>query len=133
LLQDGTVIGWGLSAALGQGTTKTSLSSPDPIVVLRNIKQLHARYVGSIALGEDGSVYTWGQMGGSAFKTIYGEYPTLRKTQGKVVEIGDGKEHIFYKTQEGDLYGVGYNDPYKLDLNKLGSTIDWSGSNIVYK
>jgi alpha-tubulin suppressor-like RCC1 family protein len=133
LLQDGTVIGWGLSTALGQGTTATNLSSPDPVVILRDIRQLHARYVGSIALGEDGSVYTWGQTGGSAFKAIYGEYPTLRNAQGKVVEIGGGKEHIFYKTQEGDLYGVGYNDLYKLDLNKLGSTIDWSGSKIEYK
>jgi alpha-tubulin suppressor-like RCC1 family protein len=133
LLYDGTVIGWGLEASLGQGTTKVSLSSPEPVVILHNVKQLFARYVGSIALQDDGTVYTWGQTGGSAFKMIYGAYATPHfNTAGKVVEIGGGKEHIFYKTVDGSLYGVGYNDLYKLNQNKLGSIIDWPGSKITF-
>jgi len=133
LLNDGTVIGWGLHAAIGQGTTQTSISSPEPVVVLRNVKQLFSRYVGSIALTEDGKVYTWGQTGGSAFKMIYGESPTLRQTVGNVVEVGGGKEHVFYKTDDGKLYGVGYNDLYKLDLSTCcAPTINWPGLQISY-
>ncbi|MDR1451080.1 MAG: hypothetical protein LBI57_01910 [Helicobacteraceae bacterium] len=132
LLGDGRVVGWGLQASLGRGTTKTSLSSPDPVVILDNVKSLFARYVGSIALSNDGIVYTWGQTGGSAFKTIYGETPAPHNVTGTVAEIGGGKEHIFYKTEEGDLFGVGYNDLYKLNLNKAGTTIDWTGSKIGF-
>jgi alpha-tubulin suppressor-like RCC1 family protein len=130
LLDDGRVIGWGVQASLGQGTTKTSLSSPDPIVILDNVKSLFARYVGSVALTNDGTVYTWGQTGGSAFKHIYGESPTAHIVNGVVSDIGGGKEHIFYKTESGDLYGVGYNDLYKLNLNKLGGIVDWEGERV---
>ena len=35
---------------------------------MRNVKQLFSRYVGSIALTNDGKVYTWGQIDGSCFK-----------------------------------------------------------------
>ncbi|MDR2173249.1 MAG: hypothetical protein LBE32_03460 [Burkholderiales bacterium] len=133
LLDDGTVIGWGLHAALGQGTTATSVSSPVPVEILRNVKQLYARYVGSVALTEDGKVFTWGQTGGSAFKMIYGEKPTLRPTVGAVKEIGGGKEHVFYKTEDGALYGVGYNDLYKLNTDKCcAPNIDWPGVSIGY-
>jgi alpha-tubulin suppressor-like RCC1 family protein len=133
LLNDGTVIGWGLEAALGQGTTKTSLSSPEPVVILHNIKQLFARYVGSIALSDDGVIYTWGQTGGSAFKHIYAEFAAPHDVNGEVIEIGGGKEHIFYKTSDGSLYGVGYNDLYKLNLDRLGGIIQWNGEKIGYK
>ncbi|MDR2016301.1 MAG: hypothetical protein LBP90_01650 [Burkholderiales bacterium] len=133
LLDDGTVIGWGLRAALGQGTTLTSISSPVPVEVMRNVKQLYARYVGSIALTNDGEVFTWGQTGGSAFKMIYGERPTLRQTVGSVVEVGGGKEHVFYKTQDGSLYGVGYNDLYKLDLTKCcAPNVNWPGASLSF-
>ncbi|MCL2013244.1 MAG: hypothetical protein FWG75_10725 [Cystobacterineae bacterium] len=133
LLNDGTVIGWGLHAALGQGTTSTALSSPVPVEILRNVTQLYARYVGSIALSEEGKVYTWGQTGGSAFKMIYGERPTLRLTAAPVLEVGGGKEHVFYKTVDGRFFGVGYNDLYKLDTSKCcAPNIDWPGVQIRY-
>ncbi|MDR0250702.1 MAG: hypothetical protein LBI35_05270 [Burkholderiales bacterium] len=133
LLDDGTVIGWGLYAALGQGTTSTSVSSPVPVEILRNVKQLYARYVGSVALTEDGKVFTWGQTGGSAFKMIYGEKPTQRLTAGPVKEVGGGKEHVFYKTEDGALYGVGYNDLYKLNTSKCcAPSINWPGVLITY-
>jgi alpha-tubulin suppressor-like RCC1 family protein len=128
LLKNGRVIGWGLHAALGQGTTKTNISSPEPVLVLTGVKKLFARYVGSFALTEDGKLYTWGQTGGSAFKMIYGASPTLRTPKGKVIEIGGGKEHLFYKTDKKEVYGVGYNDLYKLNTSKLGSIIDWPGA-----
>ncbi|MCL2310094.1 MAG: hypothetical protein FWC42_07445 [Proteobacteria bacterium] len=133
LLDDGAVIGWGLRAALGQGTTATSASSPAPVEILRNVKQLYARYIGSVALTEDGKVFTWGQTGGSAFPMIYGASPTQRLTAGSVKEIGGGKEHVFYKTEDGKLYGVGYNDLYKLNMSKCcAPNVDWPGVQITY-
>ena len=132
LLDDGRVIGWGLHAAIGQGTEKTNISSPEVVVVMKGVKQLFSRYVGSIALTEDGKVYTWGQTGGSAFKMIYGASPTQRQANGVVVEIGGGKEHVFYKTEDGRVYGVGYNDIRKLDISKAGGIIDWPGSLITF-
>ena len=133
LLDNGDVIGWGIQAALGQGVTKTKFSSPEPIHIMSNVKQLFARYVGSIALSNDGDIYTWGQTGGSAFPMIYGAEITLRNnTNGPVVSIGGGKEHIFYRTADGSLYGVGYNDIYKLDQSKpAGPNIDWPGKQII--
>ena len=133
LLNDGTVIGWGLHAALGQGTTSTAVSSPVPVVILRSVRQLHARYVGSIALTWNGEVYTWGQTGGSAFKMIYGASPTRHLTAGPVEEVGGGKEHVFYKTSDGRFFGVGYNDLYKLNTRTCcAPIIDWPGVQINY-
>ncbi len=132
LLNDGQVIGWGLRASLGQGTTKTNISSPEPVVIMSGVKQLFARYVGSVALTDTNEVYTWGQTGGSAFKMIYGEIPTKRETAGEVIEVGGGKEHLFYKTSDNKIYGVGYNDIYKLDSEtSTGKPIDWPGIEIT--
>ena len=132
LLDDGTVIGWGLRASLGQGTKSTANSSPVPVTILTDVKQLYARYVGSVALRGNGEIYTWGQTGGSAFPMIYGAAPALRAmVNGNVTEVGGGKEHLFYKTEEGRLYGVGYNDLYKLDQSKCcAPIIDWPGKEI---
>jgi len=133
LLLDGTVIGWGLHAALGQGTTFTFISSPVPVEILRGVNQLFARYVGSVALTDDGRVFTWGQTGCSAFKMIYGESPTQRATVGIVEEVGGGKEHVFYKTEDGRFFGVGYNDLYKLNTSRCcAPSIDWPGVQINY-
>lgn len=133
LLDDGTVIGWGLHAALGQGTTKTNISSPVPVQVMTGVKQLFARYVGSFALTQDGKLWTWGQTGGSAFPMVYGAAVTQRNNvhPGSVVEIGGGKEHLFYQTENGKVYGVGYNDLYKLNQQKCcGPNVDWPGAEI---
>ena len=132
LLDDGTVIGWGVRASLGQGTTSTASSSPLPVTILTDVKQLYARYVGSIALRSNGEIYTWGQTGGSAFPMVYGAAPTLRAmVHGNVTEVGGGKEHLFYKTEDGKLYGVGYNDLYKLDQSRCcAPIIDWPGKEI---
>lgn len=133
LLDDGTVIGWGLHASLGIGVRKTNISSPEPVVIMKNVKQLFARYVGSFALTHDGEIYTWGQTGGSAFPMIYGDKATLRSnTHGKVVAIGGGKEHLFYRSDDGNLYGVGYNDLYKINQSKCcAPVVDWPGVKIT--
>ncbi|MDR1075865.1 MAG: hypothetical protein LBL59_06095 [Xanthomonadaceae bacterium] len=132
LLNDGRVIGWGLRAAIGWGTTSTSSSSPEPIVVMDNVQKLFARYVGSFALTNSGHLYTWGQSGGSAFQMIYGEAPKLRfQLHGEVADIGGAKENLYYTTTDGKLYGIGYNDLHKLDQSKCcAPNIEWPGSEI---
>jgi alpha-tubulin suppressor-like RCC1 family protein len=133
LLNDGSVIGWGMSAALGIGVSKTSISSPEPVQILENVSQLHVRYVGSVALTNDGRIYTWGQTTGNAFPMIYGNSATERTPHDKpVVAIGGGKEHIFYQTDDGKPYGVGYNDLYKLDQSRCCSpNVNWPGAEIT--
>lgn len=132
LLDDGTVIGWGLHAALGQGTSKTNISSPKPVKILTDVKQLFARYVGSVALTKDGKIYTWGQTGGNAFPMLYGSEVTERIPHNRtVVAVGGGKKHIFYQTEDGKIYGIGYNDLYKLKQTTCcGPNIDWPGNEI---
>ncbi len=127
LLKDGRVIGWGAHAALGIGVRKTNISGPEPVEIMNNVSQLHSRYVGSIALTNNGEIYTWGITAGSAFPMIYGDTATKRAPHEKpVVAVGGGKEHIFYQTDDGKLYGVGYNDLYKLDQSRCcAPTIDW--------
>ncbi len=139
LLDDGRVIGWGLTASLGQSTFRTDLLTKEPIVIMDNVEQLYARFVGSIALTKEttdaegrtvkGRIYTWGQTGGSAFPEIYGPAPSLRNTYNDtILSIGGGKEHVFYETENGDMFGVGYNDLYKIDLNNCCGIINtWPG------
>lgn len=133
LLSDGTVIGWGLRASLGCSSPSTANSSDQPIVIMTGVQQLFARYVGSCALTKDGKIFTWGQTEGSAFKWIYGNVPTLHNTvSSPITRIGGGKEHLFYETEDGRLYGVGYNDLYKLNQKQLGAPyIQWPGSEIT--
>ncbi|MDR1075300.1 MAG: hypothetical protein LBL59_03070 [Xanthomonadaceae bacterium] len=131
LLADGRVLGWGLSASIGMGTHSTASSSPMPRVIMDNVRQLFARYVGSFALTNGGNLYTWGQTGGSAFSMVYGESPTLRQPVSAVSTIGGGKEHLFYETEDGKLFGVGYNDLYKLNQAKCcAPSIGWPGQEI---
>ncbi|MDR2871740.1 MAG: hypothetical protein LBV45_04335 [Xanthomonadaceae bacterium] len=134
LLYDGRVIGWGLRAGIGVGTTATSISSPEPVEIMRNVKQLFARYVGSFALTHDDHLFTWGQTGGSAFPMVYGAAPHLRfQLRGKPIAVGGGKEHLFYQTEDGKIWGIGYNDLHKLDMSKCcAPNIDWPGTQIVF-
>lgn len=134
LLDDGTVIGWGLKAALGVGISSTSKSDAKPIVIMAGVQQLFARYVGSFALTQDGKLYTWGQTAGSAFKMIYGDTITLRQgVNSPISRIGGSKESLYYETTDGKLYGVGYNDLYKLNQQVLGApNVQWPGCEIIF-
>lgn len=134
LLNDGSVIGWGVHASLGQGMLDTDVSSPEPVQVFNNVKQLYARYIGSIALTNDGKIYTWGQTKGSSFQMIYGASPTLRTPYNNepVVAVGGGKENVYYQTANGAMYGVGYNDLYKIDQTTCcAPNVDWPGKGII--
>ncbi|MDR2871106.1 MAG: hypothetical protein LBV45_00960 [Xanthomonadaceae bacterium] len=134
LLDDGRVIGWGVRTGLGVGQHSTTLSSPQVVVVMDQVEKLFSRYVGSVALTKDGYVHTWGQCGCTELPMIYGYYPTLRyqyDRTDKIVDIGGGKEHLFFTTESGKLIGVGLNDQNKLNLGQATGIIDWPGSTVA--
>jgi alpha-tubulin suppressor-like RCC1 family protein len=132
LLNDGRVIGWGLRAALGQGTTAVGGSgghtNGQVITVTQNIRQMHSRYVGTIALTTTGEVRTWGQTGGSAFPTIYGASVTTRNPPpgNTIIQVGGGKEHVYYLTDDGRVWGAGYGLFQKLSLTSVTNR-SWPG------
>jgi alpha-tubulin suppressor-like RCC1 family protein len=131
LLKNSEVIGWGTRAALGVGAQTTAESSATPITIMDKVVNLIARYVGSFALSTEGNLYTWGQTSGSAFPMIYGHYTTLHWMATKPVAIGAGKEHLYYLTEHNELYGMGYNDLYKLDTHKCcAPNVEWNGVEI---
>lgn len=111
LLKDGTVIGWGSHAHLGQGWTysdaprepATNLDVDEPIVIMKNVKELQARYIGSAALTNDNKLYTWG---GLELYQVYGRYVTHRADNVK--SMSTGKEFMFYTDMKDESYGVGY-------------------------
>ncbi len=130
LLSDGRVIGWGKLKALGLND-KTCKDTDVPVVIAQDINQLFARYKHSVALANDGTLYTWGE--GCYDNIIGGKVPTVRTPAGQpVTSIGGGLEHVFYQTDDGLLFGTGYNGEYKLDQNKCAGEVKWPGSQIVF-
>jgi len=108
LLTDGRVIGWGRHAALGVGTTDTNVSRPEPVVIMENVARLFVRSSGSMALTQEGTVYTWGELGDAAF-------PVERNVSDFVdalpVEIGGTQEAFYYLTEAGKLYRLNGSAP----------------------
>jgi alpha-tubulin suppressor-like RCC1 family protein len=129
LLKNGDVIGWGSLLALGQGVTKNTCTST-PIKILSNVEQLYSRYIGSIAITTTSEIYTWGgSISNSSFPMIYGVKVTKRYPAGKPVQIGGGKEHIYYTNTDGEMYGVGYNSRGQTNPNSKEKQ-DWPGGKI---
>lgn len=125
LLEDGTVIGWGAHVHLGQGYTYppaanvpyTNLEVEEPIVIMRNVRTLHARYIGSAAITYDNKLYTWG---GIEIYQIYGRNVTHRADN--VYSMSTGKEFMFYTDLDFKSYGVGY---HTRDKFLLGDRINY--------
>lgn len=67
---------------------------------------------------------------------IYGASPTLRipVNNEPVIAVGGGKENVYYQTANGAMYGVGYNDLYKIDQTTCcGPNVDWPGKGVIIK
>jgi len=117
--------------------------------------QLFSRFLGSVALVEvtptDRRIFTWGhtyydeRYQNTLAQIVYGEHPRDRTppvdTHGIIVEVGGGKEHIFYKTKtlanlnnpssNFRIYGVGYNAGSQLRGVGLPRPAHWHG-NLIY-
>ncbi|QIQ21306.1 RCC1 domain-containing protein [Zophobihabitans entericus] len=136
LLENGNVYGIGRGNSLGQGITNyTQGNSASPRLILKNVESIYNRYVGSVAVTFDGKIYTWGETSGSAFPTIYGNSPTLRTpslASGEyIVKIDGGKEHFYYTTNTGKMYGVGYGAARKLN-DSSSANVAWPGVRMTF-
>lgn len=100
------------------------------MAILKNVKTFYTRYAASVALTNDGEIYTWGY-GGKKKKEIYGAYPVLRnEITGKVSKIIGGKKSLIYWNDSGEAYGIGYSRKYKFADHKLAKNINWPGSRL---
>jgi alpha-tubulin suppressor-like RCC1 family protein len=130
ILNNGEVIGWGTKNRLGGAVTGSTNVTLTPVTIIgipgggggavtlqpgETVVELHSRFIGSIARTSHNRVFTWGS---GAFD-IYGSSVTLRSppTGRTIVEIGGGKEHVYYRTDDGRAWGVGYGAAQKLSLS----------------
>jgi alpha-tubulin suppressor-like RCC1 family protein len=134
------IIGWGQSNRIGGNSTSTQNT---PITILgpsgttgtirrtlaagETIESMHSRFIGSIALTSSGNVFTWGS---GAFD-IYGDsnnavVQRFAPAGFPIVDIGGGKEHVYFRTSNGHVWGVGYGALNKLSLTS-GTNRKWSG------
>ena len=118
LLSDGRVVVSGISRSIGIGNGRGYVNNFIPRVImgegspgnLPGATKLIARYIGGVAVPMDDpqALYTWGATDG-AYSQVYGDVPTRRELAGKLKSVGATKEAVFYMTEEGRLYGVGYS------------------------
>jgi alpha-tubulin suppressor-like RCC1 family protein len=128
LTADGTVLAWGRNEAgqLGDGGAPTASPFPvqvkgvEQVGVLDGITAVAAGADHSLALGEDGTVYAWGENesgqvgnGGAPADT---SAPVRVKgvggtgVLGSIVAIAAGSDHSLALAQDGTVYAWGDND-----------------------
>lgn len=114
LLDDGSVLGWGLN---GDGQTGSANGlTPRLIAGLSDITAVAAGRTHSLALAEDGTVYAWGsndvgQLGRAGSKSATPVAPLIAAT---VVAIAAANETSFALDDEGGLWAWGGNLNYGL-------------------
>ena len=137
LKQNGTLWSWGENhvGQLGLGNT-TYYNEPQPITGIKEkIVDVKTGYYHSIALTENGEVYTWGynyygQLGnGNGVNSIN---PIKLNGLGKVTKIDAYQYMTIILNQAGEVYvwGYGYGaNPVKLNFNK--KIIDVAGNVVL--
>jgi alpha-tubulin suppressor-like RCC1 family protein len=116
LKNDGTVWTWGsnLYGALGNGLsgTQNNSSTPIQVLVINNVKAISAGGWHSVALKQDGTVWTWGWNddgqigdGSNTNKTIPTQVPNLNN----VVQIAAGSYHNLALKNDGTVWAWGDN------------------------
>ena len=109
---------------LGRGSASTDARIV-PMKVLDNIAQAATGKTGfAVALGKNGTVYTWGnnkygQLGtGTGFSDddVYSAVPTPVSVQGKVIAVAAGARSAYALTDDGTVYVWGGNNMGQLGL-----------------
>lgn len=116
LLGDGTVRAWGYNyyGQLGDGTSGVFANKPSPVAVagLDNVIAIGAGATFSVALKNDGTVWTWGSnsMGelGDGTTTDRGS-PAQVAGLPSIVKIAAGSYHVLAMTADGTVYSWGQN------------------------
>lgn len=137
LAEDGTLFAWGRNTEgqLGTGDT-VSVSVPTPVQAPEGVRftSVEAAFNGSVALAEDGTVYTWGLQYGIESSQV----PTPLLVPGDpVIESFDFADLGLAVADTGDVFAWGYNSngaagvgtsttnikPTRVDLPQRATTV----------
>ncbi|MCI3923083.1 hypothetical protein MO973_22930 [Paenibacillus sp. TRM 82003] len=129
----GAVYAWGANGSGELGTLNTSgtVLRPSPVMKedgtpLTNVKEIEAGNDFTLAVTEDGEVYTWGQnhydqSGNGAVGYYITEATKVASLSGvKQVYSSAASWHAFAVTVSGAVYGWGHNDDGQLGVNSDG-------------
>ncbi len=116
LTHDGSVWAWGSNSAyqLGDGTTNNR-NTPAQITALSDIVQIVSGHSFALALKKDGTIYAWGnnsygQLGQGNTTTAKTPITITSLSDKKIIQISTGNYHSLALTQDGKIYGWGFND-----------------------
>jgi alpha-tubulin suppressor-like RCC1 family protein len=115
LTTGGELYGWGQNnfAVLGLGSNFPPTYNTPQLVNIADVMKIDAGYNHSIALKEDGTVWTWGDdtfgqlgQGGPGFANA----PIIVPGLENIVDISSGNSHMQVLDDQGIVYVWGYND-----------------------
>jgi alpha-tubulin suppressor-like RCC1 family protein len=131
---DNTVWAWGANAfgQLGNGTT-TDSNTPVQVSGLSGIVSIAAGNGFSLGLKDDGSIWGWGNgllgpLGTGGSGNSANSSPIPIEGLGEVIGMSAGSSHTLILTNEGTVYGLGYNA-----YGQIGDSIDVNSSAIPFQ
>ena len=131
---DATVLAWGSddSGQLGNDISFSDSDVPVAVANISNVKAVAAGGYHSIALTNNGDVYTWGSnTHGQLGYTGVTYQPTPQQLTGltEVIAIAGGAFHTVVLTKIGTVWAWGWNDDGQLGNNGTGNQVtDSSGT-----
>ncbi|OCG77000.1 RCC1 domain-containing protein [Gilliamella sp. Occ4-3] len=111
-------------------------SVPIPQFVMDDVNTLYCRYGGCVAITNENEIFTWGvtlpahEERSSLWQIMYGYKAMKREIIGNLTKVDGGKEHIVYWNDEGQAFGVGWNNH-----SKFGNTsfpVFWPGKELKF-
>lgn len=112
---DGTVWAWGYNAfgQLGNGSSPNNINLPVQVSGLTGIVRIDGGGYSSIALKNDGTVYTWGrndygQLGNGT--TTDSNIPVLVSPLSGIISVEEGGVHSLARKNDGTVWAWGLNN-----------------------
>jgi alpha-tubulin suppressor-like RCC1 family protein len=123
LREDGTVWMWGWNAngVLGNGTFSDNEAAPAQVIGLSDVKAISKGIGHSMALLEDGTVWTWGYNGNGRLgdgTTENRAIPVQVKGLSDVAAISAGSTHSMALDKDGTVWAWGMNDQFQVDSSR---------------
>ncbi len=135
---DGTVWanGYNAQGQLGNGT-KSNSNAPVQVKTgsgtdyLKNISKIATAYHNSGAIDDNGNLYLWGinnyyQLGNNNTTDATIATKVTPKSGTKVLKVGGGYRFLLYETDDGKIYGSGYNANGELSQNNTTNVKTWT-------
>jgi len=134
LLDDGTVLAWGLNAngELGRGMFSTSSTTPEPVEDLEDVIAIAAGGINAgshvLALKADGTVWAWGK-NGSGELAADRNYPALASPEQvpgitDAIGVAAGSAFSFALLEDGSVMAWGANNVGQLGTGETSAFID---------